>query len=216
MENNYLVALIIYGTILFLTLIGIIVLFIVIHKQRTRKYQEALLHTRIEVQEQALDWVSREIHDNIGQILSLVRIQLHHHPAGRTREELTAQMTESAELIEHCIKDLRNMSHTLNGKMIEQMDLSDAIERELTYVRSLYKLDCNFTADDEPCLTGEQKLLLFRITQECLNNIVRHANATAVSIRLQKTRQGITLNIKDDGRGMDVAQAIQKGGMGLS
>lgn len=216
MEHNYLVALIIYGIILMLTLIGIIVVFIVIHKQRTQKYKEALLHTRIEVQEQALDWVSREIHDNIGQILSLVRMQLHHHPPSKTKEDLTAQMNESAELIEQCIKDLRNMSHTLNGKMIEQMDLSEAIERELTYVHSLYKVECDFTADDEPQLTGEQKLLLFRITQECLNNIVRHARATAVLIRLQETGQSITLIIEDNGKGMDVCKAIQKSGMGLS
>lgn len=216
MEHNYLVALIIYGTILILTLIGIIVLFIVIHKQRTHKYKEALLHTRIEVQEQALDWVSREIHDNIGQVLAIIRMQLKPELYGQNVQAMARQMDEAAEHIGQCISNLRNMSHTLNSGMVEKMGLEASIEKELSYFRSLYKLECTFSCNGEPKLTGEQSLLLFRITQECLNNIVRHAKATRVQINFEQSGDTISLCIQDNGHGMNTDKPPESKGMGLA
>lgn len=216
MEHNYLVALIIYGTILILTLIGIIVLFVVIHKQRTHKYKEALLHTRIEVQEQALDWVSREIHDNIGQVLAIIRMQLKPELYTQNVQAMAKQMNEASEHIGQCIYDLRNMSHTLNSGMIEKMGLKASIEKELSYFRSLHKLECAFTCKREPELNGEQSLLLFRITQECLNNIVRHAKATRVLINFEQSEDTISLCIQDDGHGMNTDKPPESKGMGLA
>jgi len=216
MEHNYLLALFIYGTILILTLIGIIVLFIVIHKQRTQKYKEALLHTRIEVQEQALDWVSREIHDNIGQVLAIIRMQLKSGLYDQNVQAMANQMNEASEHIGQCIHDLRNMSHTLNSGMVEKMGLKASIEKELSYFRSLHKLECNFICDTEPELTGEQSLLLFRITQECLNNIVRHAKAKSVEISFNHSGDSISLCIQDDGRGMNTNKSQESKGMGLA
>lgn len=216
MENDYLIALIIYGSLLFVTLAGIIIIFMVIHKQRIRHYHQELLHTRIEVQEQALDWVSKEIHDNIGQVLSIIRMQLNHEPHSRSKQELVEEMIQASASIEQCIHDLRNMSHTLNGSMIEKMGLSAAIRQELSYVHSLYKLGCDFTENGTPDLTEEQTLLLFRITQECLNNIVHHAQATAISINLTCKEGGVALSIEDNGQGMNLNDFTESSGMGLA
>ncbi|TAM97114.1 MAG: hypothetical protein EPN39_11990 [Chitinophagaceae bacterium] len=215
MEDKYLIALIIYGTLLLLTLVGIIIIFMVLHKRRTRRYQEELLRTRVEVQEQALDWVSREIHDNIGQVLSIIRMQLNYEAPGKTKQELVDEMIQASGLIEQCINDLRNMSHTLNGEMIEKRGLTAAIKQELSYVHSLYKLECDFIESGEVVLDSEGCLLLFRIIQECLNNIVRHAEATAISVTLTGGDHGLELSIEDNGKGMDMGKLAESKGMGL-
>lgn len=216
MADDYLIALILYGTLLLVTLAGIIVIFMIIHKHRTGRYQEELLRTRIEVQEQALDWVSREIHDNIGQVLSIVRMQLDHAALTKTKQELADETIRASGLIEQCINDLRNLSHSFNGEMIERMGLPAAIRQELSYVHSLYKKNCTFTEDGTPVLTNEQSLLLFRITQECLNNAVRHAEATSIAVTLTCDDHHIELCIEDDGKGMEAIKHKGSKGMGLA
>lgn len=217
----------IFGTLLLLMLVFFIFLLILLFKQRMKEkdfqlieekhlHENELLRTRVELQEQALDWISREVHDNVGQVLSVTRFQLKANADNKSREELAATAAQSAERIGACIHDLRNMTHTLNGEMIQQIGLNAAIVRELGFVRSLFKLECEFAPDYEYHLSGEQELLLFRITQECLNNVIRHSGATSVRIAITQKDGIFLLTIEDNGKGMDISSGKIVKGMGLS
>lgn len=225
--TDAIVPLAIFGTLFLLALLFFIVLLILLFRQRMKKmdfqlmeekhlHENELLRTRIELQEQALDWISREVHDNVGQVLSVTRFQLKASVDNKSREELAATASQSAERIGACIHDLRNMTHTLNGEMIQQIGLNAAIDRELSFIRSLFKLECGFAPEYECHLSGDQELLLFRITQECLNNVIRHAAASRVRIAITQTNERLRLTIEDNGRGMDSSPELNTKGMGLS
>lgn len=221
------VPLAIFGTLLLLMLVFFIFLLILLFKQRMKEkdfqlieekhlHENELLRTRVELHEQALDWISREVHDNVGQVLSVTRFQLKANIDNKSREELANTASQSAQRIGACIHDLRNMTHTLNGEMVQQIGLNAAIERELGFIRSLFKLECNFDPDYEYHLSGEQELLLFRICQECLNNVVRHSGATCVRIAITQNEGIFQLTIEDNGKGMDTSTKKFVKGMGLS
>lgn len=219
------ISLILFGSLLLIMLAGIIMSFMLIHKQQIRQYQmkmkeneyryhNEILQTRVEVQEQAFNWISREIHDNVGQVLSIIRMQLSHTGHDKTKEEMMRFMQEAGDVIERSINDLRNLSHLLCGEMVEKLDLPEAIEKELTYIRSLYRLDCQFKYTGEMSTSaGEWNLLLFRIIQEALNNIVTHAAATEIGISLLSKEDFLQMKIVDNGKGFDAG--APHAGLGL-
>lgn len=225
MAADYIISFILFGSLLLVMLAGIIIAFMVIHKQRIKQYkmklnetaysyQNELLRTRIEVQEQAFNRISREIHDNVGQVLSITRMKLHHARNNEMYEGMKQAMLEAGEAISKSVKDLRNLSHILNGKMIEKLDLTEAIEKELSYIRSLHRLTCTFSYSPAlPSTNNEQNLLLFRIIQEALHNIVKHAAATEIDITLIYEDEALQLRIFDNGKGFDPEKADT--GLGL-
>lgn len=217
--TEYLIPLVLFGTVLLIMFVFIIVSFMVIHKQKQERhritvkeintrYESELLRTRLEVQEQALNLISSEIHDNIGQVLTGVHMKLMTLP-GRLQEspETSDELTEVASRMGKAIKDLRNLSHILNGTMIEKIGLLEAVNKELSFASSIYGLECNFTyADNIPDLSNEQDMLLFRIIQESITNIFKHAKATTVNIHIDYQNDLFTLYIADNGVGMDLEQ----------
>lgn len=226
MNTHFIVPLILFGSLILIMLVFIIIIFLILHKQRTQRYklklkettyqyQKELLNTRIEVQEQALDWVSREIHDNVAQVLGITMHQLVHDTDGSTREELVVRMAEAGERIGTSLKDLHDLSHMINGEMIEKVGLEKAIKNELSYIRNIHKIEGRFYCSGVLALTSEQELLLFRITQEALNNIVKHSEATQTRIDIVRKDNSLEMRIEDNGIGMDVNNCTEQG-MGLS
>lgn len=170
----------------------------------TRNYQHELLRTRLEVQEQALQHISSEIQENIGQVLSGVQMKLiamSRHIKDRAQAE---GFTEAASRMGKSIKDLRQLSHLLDSATVEKIGLIDAVEKELAFIAAVYHLQCTFTYSELiPVLTKEQDLLLFRIVQEALTNIHKHAAASRVSVRINYDGGLLILRIADNGTGID-------------
>ncbi len=175
-------------------------------------YRSELLRTRLEVQEQALHHISSEIQENIGQVLTGAQMKLIALSVRLSDKEEAKSFTEVASRMGKSIKDLRNLSDPIDGPMIEKIGLIDAIEKELTFVSSIYNLQCTFTHSDQiPGLSGEQDLLLFRIVQEAITNIYKHAAATTVKIHIGYAGGILTLHIADNGRGLDLDHYRDKG-----
>jgi two-component system NarL family sensor kinase len=222
--TEYLIPLILFGSLILIMFVFIIVIFLVIHKQRLERHKDdmreinsrfesELLRTRLEVQEQALNHISREIHDNIGQVLtgSHLKILTLTNPA-LDPLEVSRSLSEVSGRMGKAIQDLRNLSHTLNGDMIEKIGLIEAIEKELTFTRSLYNLKCTFECSGIlPELSPEQDILLFRIVQESIMNILKHAKADELNINMKSEDGLFTLSIADNGIGIDLESYKQKG-----
>lgn len=188
--------------------------------ERIRKeFEKTLLHTQLEIQEQTLSHVSREIHDNIGQTLSLVRLQLNMPDAAIERvQEKENNMHEADELLGKAIQDLRALSHSLNTNMVAEKgfvasveDLLRQLERAGRYQTQLVLPDEHFDMDDD------RGIILFRMVQEILNNIVKHAQAKNIRITLRQDDDLSSVVIVDDGRGFDPQEETGSGkGMGLA
>lgn len=164
-------------------------------------HQNALLQSQLEIQEQTLQNISREIHDNIGQKLTLAKLYL--NTLNYTNTNLIVlQVTDSVNMISEAIKDLSDISHSMSNEIILNNGLIKALEFEAAQLEKsgIYKI--NFSATGNTIfMNANTELVMFRIVQEALNNIVKHAKASAINILLHYNAALLTMEIQDNGIG---------------
>jgi two-component system, NarL family, sensor kinase len=166
-------------------------------------FQQTLLQTQLEIQEQTLKTISEEIHDNIGQALSLAKLKLNTLDTAK-EEELKEKITDSKNLVSKAIQDLRDLSRSLNTDNIASIGLLRAIEYELDMIRkSGYETVLEVLGDTKR-MEPQKELIVFRIVQETLNNIIKHAAAKKITITAFYNADTIALQVQDDGKGADL------------
>lgn len=166
-------------------------------------FQEELLRTQLEIQEQTFKTISQEIHDNIGQMLSLAKLNLNTVDL-QSSEKAAQKIGDAKDLVGKAIQDLRDLSKTLNTETIAATGLLNAIEAELHLLQKTGTLQTSFSTSGTPVrLDAQKELILFRIVQEALHNVMRHAHATQVTVCAAFERGHLKLLIADDGRGLD-------------
>lgn len=203
---------VIAGTLIILILGVCIVAFVILFRQKQsmfkkEKYQmklefeQALLHTQLEIQEQTLHTISQEIHDNIGQTLSLAKLNLNTMDMenGVAKEQ---KIVSTKKLVGKAITDLRSLSKTLNSDSILSSGLLDAVEYELAIIRKSGTMQAFLQKEGiVKRLNPQKELILFRIIQQSLNNIIKHSEATSVIIQATYRSDSLQIIIKDDGKG---------------
>lgn len=173
-------------------------------------YQQELLRSQLEIQERTLKNIAQEIHDNIGQTLSLVKLNLNTLDPAKPNWEEKKHMSKN--LVGKAIQDLRNLSKTLHSDTILAAGLFKAIEYELSIIEASGAGHTSLQISGEPLrLHADKELILFRIVQEALNNIIKHAKATLISVKIWADESTLYLLVADDGTGFDPAP--QKEGM---
>lgn len=217
----------IVGSIIFMVFAITLVVFLVLHKRKRyehllekqtmeNNYHNQLLLSRMEVQEQSFRYFSEEIHDNIGQLLSIVKMQLHNIRSSSTEADTVKRAGESIEIMSKAITDLRNISHTLNSAFVTNAGLTDAVEKDMEYIRSAKDVKCLLhRKGDEYSLGNEKELLIFRIIQEAIANAVKHASPSEINVYLDYTPTMLTVTIADNGNGFETDN-IKKSGIGLN
>ncbi len=227
MNNDFPLHVFILGTLILLFFTFFIIIFLITHKKKRyehllekqameNNYNNQLLQSRLEVQEQSFKYFSEEIHDNIGQLLSIVKMQLYSIKRNSGEAEIVSQATQSNELLGKAITGLRNISHTLNSTFVDNAGLEAAIKKDLEYICSAKELQCQFHKTGEGNnLTSEQELLVFRIVQEAMANAIKHASPTAIDVCLHYEPGGLKVEIKDNGSGFEVG-GTANAGLGLS
>ncbi|HEK19881.1 MULTISPECIES: sensor histidine kinase [unclassified Mucilaginibacter] len=181
-----------------------------------KNFETELLKTQMEVQEQTLKTVAYDLHDNIGQLLSLTTITLSSVDVTDTKN--TAEKLALVEdLTMRSIKEVKALSRLLHGEEIVSRGLASAINFELEWLRRSDKFEVVFNYDhDLSQLDNAKETILFRLFQEIINNIIQHARATAIHINLNQVNGACILEITDNGTGFNVEEALsRKSGMGL-
>jgi len=174
-------------------------------------YQQEILKAQLEMQEQTLHTIAEDIHDGVGQILSLAKLHLNtikieeNNPAA-------SKIFDAKELVTRAIQDLRHLSKTLNSDFLSKQRLTESIQFELEEIQKVR----NYTATFE--LKGEERpfdphkqLIIFRIAQENFNNIIKHANAKKISVVLDYRPDSLCMRIEDDGTGFETSEVNTKG-----
>ena len=216
----------IIGTLVFACLIFFVISFVVRYKRRQELYrqekkelhyqfQQEILKTQLEIQEETLKAISQEVHDNIGQILSLAKLNL--GTVDFMNPDMASQkVSESKQLLTKAIKDLRNLAHSLHSDHIVDIGLLNAIEKSLQIIDKSGTCNTYFTTEGNYDKIDPQKeLILFRIVQESINNILRHAQAKTMVVKLVYAAEKLTLIISDDGNGFDIAPNKENIGLGI-
>ena len=174
---------------------------LLLEKQRMSvQFEQTLLSSKLEIQEQTFTYIGREIHDNIGQVLSLVRLNLNTLTASTDEPKLTLM----DELLGKAITDLRNLSHLLDTDYIRTEGWATAVEKLFHDLERSGKYSITtHIEEDLPVLGDEKSIILFRIIQEIINNTIKHAGATAIDLDAEKKGGQIAIRIKDNGKGFD-------------
>jgi signal transduction histidine kinase len=181
--------------------------------EEEERYQRQITEQVIAAQEREREEIGHELHDNVNQVLTSVKLYLEmalHNP--ELREDLIAR---SMKLVMKSIGEIRNLSHELSAPTLGTRSLIDSITVLIETVSSSTGLEISF--DHTSCYTSlsmNQKLTIYRIIQEQLNNVVKHANATDVSITLSQKNDNTTLAIKDNGKGFNTFE--KRNGIGLN
>ena len=173
-------------------------------------YQEEVLKVRLEMQEQTAAAISREIHDNIGQILSLARLHL-----GKCCTTGAAPLAEHEQLglalLDQAIQDLRDLSKQLSADLVDEHLLSELLHYQLELIRKTGCLETSFElVGTERPLEPEQKLLLFRIVQELFQNTLKHAEASTLKVSLHYLPHALQLLVQDNGKGYQIQELAGK------
>jgi len=165
------------------------------------QYEQTILQSQLEIQEQTFKNISQEIHDNIGQVLSLAKLNLNTIPNPENAEKIA--LTE--ELLGKAISDLRDLSKSLNSEKITDIGICEAIKQELAMIeKASAQIKTTYLCDDhEITLSNEKTIIAFRMMQEILNNILKHAKATVITVNIAKQPQGVVIDITDNGIGFD-------------
>ena len=166
-------------------------------------YENAMLQSQLEIQEQTFQNISREIHDNIGQKLTLAKLHLNTLNYSE-RDKSIIQVTDSISMISEAINDLSDISRSMSSEIILNNGLIKALEFEVIQLEKsgLYTINVN-TEGYTVFLNSNTELILFRIAQETLNNIIKHAQATMINIHLNYTTSLFIMEITDNGKGFN-------------
>jgi len=222
-------ALIVGGVFILSTLVVFIIIFIFLYQKRYynhlkekqelhSNFQQELLKTRLEIQEETFRNISQEIHDNIGQALSFVKLNLNTvdpHDASVVIDKLS----QSKNLLTKTIQDLRDIARSLNTDFISEIGLPVAIEQQVQLLDKTGQYQTHFSVQGNTHKNNSQReLVVYRIVQELLNNIVKHAEASIINIEMQYLSEKLIITVQDNGRGFNikaVRSAINNNGLGL-
>ena len=170
----------------------------------------------VATQESERKSISRDLHDAVGQSMSAVQFEL--HDLALALRPYDAQLRESVDrvrgLVESSLAVIRNMALLLRPSMLDDLGLAAALGWLAREISRPTGLRIQVQADDlPPDLPDEHKTCVFRIAQEALNNVARHANANAVEITVRASDSWLAITVQDDGRGFQHGRAH---GLGLT
>lgn len=179
-------------------------------------YEKEILKTQIEIRDQAMNDVGRELHDHISQMMTLIKLNMSRLSGQGLDEAGEQRLAETKQLIKDTIDDVRMLSKTLNSDLILQVGLTESVRHELDRINRLNIITCSLEIEGEPYdLLPNTAFIVFRIVQENLHNILKHARCKHVHTHLKYSSQGVVLLQKDDGVGFDVTTQNNNGGSGL-
>jgi len=213
-STQSIIVFVILSTVLILLLITFISIIIYRYQQKQNAYfkdvetlkkehESAMLQSQLEIQEQTFQNISREIHDNIGQKLTLAKLHLNTLSFSNI-EQTASQVNDSVNMISEAINDLSDISHSMNSENILNNGLIKGLEFEVAQLTKsgLYNISLTVTGNTL-FLDTQKELVVFRIVQEALNNIIKHANASIIKIELHYSASTLSLKISDNGTGFD-------------
>lgn len=180
-------------------------------QQHLRDLQAELLRRTVQAQELERQRIARELHDETGQTLTALGLGLSGLSQSITSKPSQAvqQAQQLRQLAGDGLVELQRLVSGLHPPQLDELGLAAALRWYAQETSERFKLPVTVTSSiDEGEISEEVKLTIFRIAQEAITNIVRHAHASWVKVNLEKRGTDIRLTIKDDGRGFDVAQAL--------
>ena len=171
------------------------------------EYDRELLQTQLEIQSQTFETISRELHDNVGTLLSIAMVHL--RSGNGQGSTLQVKMEEVEGLVNEAMDMLRDISRSLDPENITRAGWEKSFLNELERIRRSKLFSIHTSVTGEPfSIEVSKQIILFRILQEAMNNIVKHAEATSVSVSIAYEGNDLSVTINDNGKGMKEEPAL--------
>ena len=189
--------------------------------ERARKTQEEFSRRLISVHEGERRRIAAELHDSIGQSLAMIKNRAVWGAESVTDENARKQLELITAQTAQTINEVREISYNLRPYLLDQLGLKKAISAFLNKIGETAQLSIQTEIDEiDNLFESEAEMSIYRIIQESLSNIVKHAGATEVQVLLKKSKRNLTVLISDNGQGFDIntrrrGSDARKGGFGL-
>lgn len=168
------------------------------------KHSQLLIAT----QEQERDKIGRDLHDGVGQLLAATKIDLGMLKKKLDNEEHKEQTSRVIRLIDHTVEEIRSVIFNLKPIQLERQGLIESIQQLTDQLSRISNITFNYNVSAPlPEWSETQTLNVFRIVQECLNNVVKHSEATHVAFVFEEKNGCFMITIIDNGKGFDYASA---------
>lgn len=201
----------------YISLGGVIYFFYRNHIDQIKKKQQAEIKAMVATQEEERKRISRDLHDDVGTKLSALKLfisSLHEKAMQTGNKEISSLAESSEQFITEAMQDVRLLLLDLSPTVLEEFGYTTAVEGLVNKINETHAIKFSLVVFG---LTGrlqkEYELVLYRITQELINNVLKHAAAKNVSLQIGHRDQKLILMMEDDGKGFDVA--ARKEGYGL-
>lgn len=216
-KANTEIIIIIFTIIILFVTIGIVLLFTVFQKRKNdlleqqklakEEFEKEIAETQIEIREETLRNISWELHDNIGQLLTLAKIQLQN----TTQENIQ----EVSETITKGLTEVRALSKLINPEAINNINLKEAVQLEVDRFNRLEFIKSSLLIiGNDIDIDKKSSIIIFRILQEFFSNTIKHSKASELKVSLNYTETHLKIIVKDNGIGF--INGDKKEGIGLT
>ncbi|WP_439130265.1 sensor histidine kinase [Polaribacter sp.] len=216
MQENGEFVLIVSTILILIIVISLIILFTVFQKKKNslvekqkedqKRFEKEIAETQIEIREETLRNISWELHDNIGQLLTLAKIQLQ----SATKENIK----EVSNTITKGLTEVRALSKLINPEAMSIIGLKDAIQLEIDRFNRLNFIDATLEISGEEIdIDQKSSIIIFRILQEFFSNTIKHSRANQLKVSLVYSNSDLVIIAKDNGIGFSSKE--KKDGIGL-
>lgn len=178
-----------------------------------KRFEEELTQSKLEIQEQTLKNVGWELHDNIGQLLSVANMQL--NILSRSIEESSKRSVgDIKEIVANSLQEVRSLSKSLNNEVINYSGLEASVKNELARFERLNILKPEFNTSGESFdISQKDAIILFRILQEFFSNVIKHSKAEKLDVNFEYTPTVLNISITDNGNGFDLQNVEKSSGL---
>jgi hypothetical protein len=213
--------LIIFSIVAFFLALTLILLFAIFQNRKNKllrnqqeaenRFKEEIIETQIEIKEDTLRNVSWELHDNIGQLLTLSKIQM------QNAKDNPDAIDEAIITIGECLNELRSLSKLINPDTLANLSLVEALQLEVERFNRLRYLDATLECSSNFfALNSKVELIIFRMLQEFFTNTIKHSKAKKLRVHVNYDENELHIKAEDNGVGFDDSKMKNFSGIGLS
>lgn len=187
--------------------------FVYSNRRRDRERRQQLMHRMIALEEEERRNLSLQVHDQMGQDLSALKIYLDltDRKLLEAKEDAKRDLTEGKRILDGLIERSHNIAELLRPPALDEIGLVETIDSLILQYKQMSSIKFIYQKPKSPVrLSGEHSLVLYRLTQEGLTNVLKHAQAKKVKVELELLDKAIRLSIEDDGVGFDYKNLLKR------
>lgn len=220
--SNEEIALISYVVFFVFIIVTVFVLFFMMFQKRKnqllldkikqqQKFDEELIKTQQEIQEETLKHIGRELHDNIGQRLVLATMQMT-AVTSIVKDEVKTKVDNAAVALKESLEEVRAISRSLNSDVIFNLGFEATVKNEVIRLNKSGLIESSFLSKGKKVNfeNNKDEIILFRILQEFFSNTLKYAEAEQLNVTIDYQKSGLQITVEDDGIGFNT-EAAEKG-----